>query len=230
MFWEETKETDEIKVTDEVVDLVFGIACRHLPVDHAYALSEALQQELPWFAGEERAAVHPVHVAGSGNGWMRPQNPDDLLHLSRRTKLVLRLPQHRVEDAKQLVGRTLTVAGHTMEIKHASMRPLSTITTLLSRYVAADEVDDEQSFLELSAQRLQAMGIRPRKMLCGIEGIIRMPDKPIRTRSLMVADLSSEESVRLQQMGLGPYRTLGCGLFIAQKSITEVKNEPETAV
>ena len=66
------------------------------------------------------------------------------------------------------------------------------------------------------------MGIRPRKMLCGIERLIRTPDGLLRTRSLMVADLSPDESVALQAEGLGPERALGCGLFLPHKDIQEV--------
>jgi CRISPR/Cas system CSM-associated protein Csm4 (group 5 of RAMP superfamily) len=39
----------------------------------------------------------------------------------------------------------------------------------------------------------------------------------------MLADLAVEESVRLQQRGLGPGRTLGCGLFLPHKDINEVR-------
>jgi len=57
---------------DEVVDAVFAIECRSLPVDHAWALSAAIQAALPWFADEPQAGLHTVHGAASGAGWMRP--------------------------------------------------------------------------------------------------------------------------------------------------------------
>jgi hypothetical protein len=41
----------------------------------------------------------------------------------------------------------------------------------------------------------------------------------VMTRSLMVAGLAVEEGVRLQEEGLGALRQLGCGLFIAHKSV-----------
>ncbi len=44
---------------------------------------------------------------------------------------------------------------------------------------------------------------------------------PIITRSLLVADLALEDAVRLQETGIGPheYKKLGCGLFIAHKTV-----------
>ena len=222
MYWEEKKDEKRHVVPDDVVDVTFSIVCRSLPVDHAHALSTALQQALPWLKDEEGAGVHPIHVADSSHGWMRPENPDDLLYLSRRTKLVLRLPQHRIQDARHLCGKTLEIAGNAMRVDAAAIRSLSTITTLFSRYVVADE-DTENAFLEAMLAQLKAMGIRPTKMLCGMKKVIRTPEKPIRTGSLMLADLGAEEAVTLQQQGLGPLRLLGCGLFIPHKDINEVK-------
>ena len=130
MYWEEEKPTETFAVPDEVVDLAFDIACRALPVDHAYALSQAVLAELPWLADEPAAGVHPIHVAESGNGWMRPENPRDLLHLSRRTKLLLRIPKTRVDAARALGGKTLAVDGHELKVGNANVRPLVAIGTV----------------------------------------------------------------------------------------------------
>ena len=48
---------------DEIVDAVFAIRCRSLPVDHAWALSQAVQAALPWFAAEPEAGLHTIHGA-----------------------------------------------------------------------------------------------------------------------------------------------------------------------
>jgi len=223
MYWQDSEEQVRYQVPDDIVDLLFAIECRTLPVDHAYALADALRAHLPWLGEERGAGVHPLHVAESGNGWMRPQGPDELLHLSRRTRLGLRVPAERVAQARSLSGETLDVTGRSMLIKEASVRRLSELTTLFSRYLPADEgVENEQAFLELAASRLGELGIRPRKLLCGTERSISTPDGMIRARSLMIADLSVEESVRLQQEGIGPHRELGCGLFVPHKDIKEV--------
>lgn len=222
MYWQESRDTENFVVPDDIVDMVYGIHCRSLPVDHAYALSRAIQAALPWFTGEERAGLHTIHVADSGNGWMRPDDPNALLHLSRRTKLVLRVPKHRIEDAHRLTGQTLDIQGNPLRIEKASVRPLSELTTLFARYIVTDGAD-ESAFLRDVLKQLNDMGIRPKKMLCGIERIILTPRRSIRTRSLMLAELTLPESVRLQQQGLGTERKLGCGLFIPHKDIKELQ-------
>lgn len=222
MYWQETTAQRCYVVPDDVVDVAFSISCRALPVDHAWALSEAVTAVLPWLVEDPRAGVHTIHVADSGNGWMRPQAPEELLYPSRRTKLVLRVPRERIEDCRTLSERVLDVAGHELRVGSAVVRPLSEITTIFARYVVTEDGDSESTFLAAMHAELQQRGIEPKKMLCGIERVIHTPRRRIRTRSLMLADLRVEESVRLQQHGLGPLRHRGCGLFIPHKGIREI--------
>ena len=223
MYWQEGKDNENYLVPDNIVDVVFDIVCRALPVDHAYALSQEITRVLPWFSEEEGAGLHTVHGAESGNGWMRPANPGDLVYLSRRTKLILRLPKHRLADVAKLTGASLDIAGNAMKVEKSTVRPLSTMTTIFSRYVESAEGMDESGFLKLAVAQLDRISISPKKMLCGMENTISTPGRNIHTRSLMLAELSVEESVRLQQHGLGAERTLGCGLFIPHKDIKELR-------
>lgn len=221
MFWQESKE-EERAVPDDVVDIVYQIDCRALPVDHAWALSQAVRAVLPWLEAEPSAGVHPIHVADSGNGWMRPEKAGDLLCLSRRTKLMLRVPRQRIDAALTLVGRQLDVAGHALRVDNSTLRPLSALTTIYSRYVVSADGLDETAFLQAALREMDAFGVRPKKMLCGIEKVIATPDRPVHTRSLMLTELNQQESVTLQQRGLGPLRHLGCGLFIPHKDMKDL--------
>jgi CRISPR-associated protein Cas6 len=228
MFWEDdNKEPQRYVVPADVVDVAFAITCRCLPVDHAYALQQALRAALPWLDTETSVGVHSIHVAESGNGWMRPDNAQDLLYLSRRTKLILRLPQHRIQDAMRLTGQHLVVAGNDMTVGASSVRPLSAHGAIFARYLITDDDGDEARFLQSVMQELKTLGIRPKKMLCGMEKVIRTPERAVHTRSLMLADMDVEDSVKLQQHGLGPLRQLGCGLFLPHKDIKEVGQKQE---
>lgn len=228
MYWEEDEKTEEITAGDDVVDLVFSLNGRCLPVDHIFALSQAVQEILPWLSDEPEAGLHTINVATSGNGWIRPEDPNALLHLSKRTRLELRVPAHRVNDAKKLEGAKLDVAGNSLEIKTATERSLKKLTTLFTRALATDtDIAGEEQVLDWIYGQLKALDIKPRKMMCGTEGFIETPETRIRTRSLMIADLEVEESLRLQQKGLGPYRHLGCGLFIPHKGIDDIRKKKD---
>ena len=222
MYWQEDEDDVTLfRVPENVVDVQFSINCKSLPVDHAHALSNAVKEALPWFADEVQAGLHLIHVAESGNGWERPQGDDELLYLSRRTKLTLRVPQHRVEDAKQLSGRILNVADNTLEVGKSSVRLLSVSTTVYSRYVAGKQEQSEDEFLAEVIAELREAGLRFKKVLCGKENLLDTADGPLITRSLLVADMAIEDAVRLQETGVGAseHKKLGCGLFIAHKTV-----------
>ena len=225
MFWKEEDTGKAFDVPDDIVDVVFSIGCKRLPVDHAYALSNAVKRALPWIADEPGVGVHTVHVAGSQNGWERPEHGSDQhLIVSRRTKLTIRAPKERMDELREdLRGKTLDVAGCPLTVGDGKIRPLSKETTIFARYVATLPEDSEDSFLASMAVALRKMDISVRKALCGKSTHLCTPAGTIHTRSLMLADLSPEESVRLQQLGLGPHRDLGCGIFIPHKGIDSVQ-------
>lgn len=222
MHWQiEEDDSSQFVVPQDVVDLLFTIDCKVLPVDHAYVLSAAIKQALPWFAEDDIAALHQIHGAQSGNGWERPEGEDDIIYLSRRTKLVLRVPAERIDDAMALCGQQLDVAGNTMKVLKASKRPLEVTTSLYSRHVVAEEGEDEDAFLLRTISEIRDMGLRFKKVLCGKEHSLQTPDGALTTRSLLVVDLSFEDAVTLQERGVGAkaYKKLGCGLFIPHKTV-----------
>jgi len=210
----------------DIVDAVFAVACRCLPVDHAYALQQAIQEALPWFAAEPGAGLHTIHGAASASGWMRPEGADALLQLSHRARLALRLPAHRAQEAAALVGHTLQVAGWPLRVEKMALRPLSRITTLFSRCVVL-AADDEAAFVDAATEELGALGIRAQRMVCGRVTPVATPERTYQARSLMLAGLTLEQSLLLQRSGLGAGRKFGCGLFIPHKDIADLRSRSD---
>jgi CRISPR-associated protein Cas6 len=219
MFWQEENDEAQFIVSDDVTDLLFKIKCHTLPVDHAWPLSEAIQRELPWFSDESLAGLHLIYGADSGNGWERPQGGADLLYLSRRTRLALRLPKHRVEDARALSGKTLQIQGNRLEIGDSHTRSLATTATLYCRHLVTEIEMVEDEFMQVVVTKLQEMNIRFKKILCGKSKSFATPDGDLPTQSLMVAGLTLEDAITLQQQGLGPHRNRGFGLFVPHKTV-----------
>jgi CRISPR-associated protein Cas6 len=232
MFWNDDDSPDRIRVPDDVLDLLFGIDCKRIPVDHAHLLATALRQAIPWLGQEPGIAVHAVHVAGSQNGWERPEHgTGSYLMVSRRTKLILRVPRNRMEELlHDLPGTRLDLDGEILVVGAGKAKPLSKETTLFARYVSLDmaaSAEDEGAFLDAAARALKDMDIRVRKALCGKTHPLATPDGPLLTRSLMLAGLTPDESIRLQQQGLGLHPLLGCGVFIPHKGIAPVTQGQE---
>lgn len=225
MFWQEEDTEKNFEVPPDVVDVLFALDCKRLPVDHAHALSRAIAGVLPWFDEEPSIGLHTIHVAGSQNGWERPEHGTGIhLMVSRRTKLAIRVHRERLDHLIQgLRGLTLDVAGCPLTLGEGKPRPLSKETTLFSRFVVSQVVDSEETFLARTAEELARLDIRIRKALCGKTRALAIPGGALQTRSLLLADLSPEESIRLQQRGLGPHRAMGCGIFIPHKGIDSVR-------
>jgi CRISPR-associated protein Cas6 len=221
MLWDENEKQTEYVVPDNMVDLFYKIDCKQVPTMHAWELSQALFGVLPWLADEPEAAIQQIHGATTGNGWERPPD-DEIMHLSKRARMHLRVPRHRIDDAAQLTGAVLDIAGYAVVIGDAMVKPLNPITTLFARYVAVPEAMDEDGFIEWVSGELELRGIKLRKALCGISHIIQTPDRIIETRSLMIAELDKALSIALQEQGVGSDRHLGCGVFIPHKGIKAV--------
>ena len=222
-YWQDdTPAEAEFVVPEDVVDVAYRMQCRELPVDHIHGLCSALHAVLPWLRTESSAGVHPIYGAASGNGWQRPQQPDAALHLSRRTRLKLRVPAHRLGESRALVGRRLRIAGRDLGVGELTVKLMSTSATLYARYVASDRAHDEECFLAEAAMQLGGMDVPAVRMLAGRLYSLKSPSGPISVRSLMVAGLSPAESIRLQQRGLGWGRAFCCGVFVPHRGIEPV--------
>ena len=224
MYWtEDADKTEVYQVPDDILDLSFRIDCKCLPNDHAWLLSQSLQQALPWLSEISSAGIHLIHGAGSQNGWMRPEGADALMQLSKRTRLTLRIPSARVDEALELQGEQLEFGDYQIVVGKANVKTLSTYEVQFSHNVIFDPSMKEEQFLEHTADELRKLGIKPRKLMSGMQQKLRTPDGDVMTRSLMVADLEPQEAVALQETGLGDGRLLGCGIFIPHKGIKSAR-------
>lgn len=225
MFWQEDEDkTLPYQAPDDILDLSFAMRCKQLPLDHAWDLSVAIHQALPWFENETLAGVHTIHVAESGNGWLRPEEQNGLLIPSRRTRLELRIPKQCIQAAKTLTGQTLSWGKYEIEVGEAKEKPFSNAAVLFARYIVSAETESEEEFLQrMAAEVKQTAQFKIKKMLCGRSQHLRIGTSSIFTRHLMLADLDNKTSIRLQQVGLGVGRHYGCGLLLPHKGIKTLK-------
>ncbi len=227
LYWREADEPKaEFRVPDEIFDLVFAVRGQRLDIDHAFALAEALRLHLD-AAVCERIGVHGVHLAGSGNGWNRPEQGDADIPLSRRARLVIRAHRDDYEAIAAICEQTLHLGGQQLQVGACSTRKLSSLASLHARAVCCDREQSEPEFLAQTAAALRRLDIEVERMICGRSSEIRTAAGSLFARALLVADLKPEESVRLQQQGLGDNRMLGCGLFVPHRGIDAVYTAQE---
>jgi CRISPR-associated protein Cas6 len=201
-------------MTPAMVDLSFEVEGGALPADYAWALYRAVAQVLPWLESEPGAGIHPLKGAPTDRG---------TLLVSRRSRLILRLPPARVPDAGRLTGGSLDIAGAPLRVGPAKVRELAPFATLYARFVTTGSAN-EQDFLKDVAVLLEGLGTRC-KFMCGRSRQARTGEGEIAGFSVMLHEVLPEESVALQQRGLGPGRMLGCGVLVPHKSIRAVRRE-----
>lgn len=226
MYWNEDKKREKYQIPDDVIDLSYAVKCKCLPLEHMQELYESLSEVLPQIKDDKFAGIHPINGSESGNGWERSSDPMALIYLSRRQKMSIRISKDYLQNAENLVGQTINVAGYDIELGKTSIKKLSDLPTTFCRSIMLDSRMDEDDFLQWAFNELQALDITVNKMMAGKERVVQIPKGGERiTRSLMVAELKQAESVRLQQHGLGEGRKLGCGIFLPQKDIKAVNSD-----
>jgi len=205
---------------DEIVDVAFQLPGGRLPIDHAYALCNAISAVLPWFADESAARLHQVHTAATGSGWMRPEASSDAeLHLSRRTKLRLRVPQRRAGEALALSGHVMDIDGYPLTPGTGKVVPLRPAGTLLARHVVCEDAEEESHLVARLEASLGEFGVLGATLICGRAHRISTPDATLQTRSIVVTGLDPDGAMHLLRNGIGPAGKLGCGIFVPYKRI-----------
>jgi len=227
MLWQEDKKATPFAVPDTVADLSFKLISKQVPLDHAQQLSDEILNILPWIADEPLAGVHMIHGASTGNGWNRPEGDEGSIYLSKRSRMLIRMPKARHEDMKALVGKTIQLDGHDVTFGEYQIKPLTALGTLFARYVIVGDNETEDEFVARVASDLKAMGINLTKALCGMGHSFALDKGLTKTMSIMVADLDPEDAVTLQQKGIGEGRATGFGLFLAHKGIKAVGDMSE---
>jgi CRISPR-associated protein Cas6 len=202
---------DKADGSGNAVDIAFELQGKSLAGDYSFALMREIARCLPWIESEPEAGIHSLRAAKTDAG--------DLL-LPRRAKLVLRLPERRIEESTALCGQAITVRDHRMMVGAAKVRRLVPIGTLYAHLVTAAD-DDEQKFLRDIASRLQALQT-PCELVCGKRRTLHTGSEDIVGYSLMLHGLAHEHSVLVQRVGLGDKRMHGCGIFVGHKSVVAV--------
>ena len=218
MYWEDDPSEKPTRAIEEVVELHFRLEGRTLPVDHADPLHDRLRELFPWFDTEPLTALQLIQAAASGNGWYSPEDGSGgPIYLSRRSKLILRVPAARAQEVAGASGADLGFGEPNLRLGAARQATLSPVTTLYARYLVDEAEADEPRFLAGVAERLAAMGV-----VCSKSHHLTLVGARRQTRSLMLANLTAEGARKLLVEGLGDYQRHGCGVFIPHKDIREV--------
>lgn len=186
------------------VDLAFRLNRSAVPVDHGYALYAALSRVLPEIHEAKALGVHPIRGIYNGSG---------RLQLSDSSRLVLRLPSDEIRPYLKLAGKMLEVDGNSVSIGVPEVRMLQPVACLYARLVTIKGFLDEERFLEAAKRQLQSLALAG-DLLADHRRTFRVKEKQVVGFEVVARCLTAEDSVKLQEHGLGGRRKMGCGLFV----------------
>ena len=109
MSWAGWPENKPEVYTPHMIDLQFDLVGTTIPADNALVVVRGAARLLPWLGEDGGTGIQHLKGAETNSG-------DATLNINRRTKLFIRVPKARVDDMQRLVGQTLDLAGHSLQI------------------------------------------------------------------------------------------------------------------
>jgi len=199
-----------------VVDLVFPALGKSLPVNHGYALYGAVSRVL----GPESHQVDGVGLFSIGGQQTSPGQ----LQLMPRSCLRVRTPLDCLPGLLSLSGRQLEIDGHSIRLGVPRTMGLIPAASLSARLVTIKGFAEPEPFLAAVQRQLDVLNVKGKPAIplrCRgphegkpIRRILRIKDKKVVGFALLITELSAEESILLQEQGIGGRRHMGCGLFL----------------
>ncbi len=198
------------KTVVSIVELAFSIVGSTLPADHGYGLYSALIQQQQ--ALREKPWLQIQTISGI------PQQKG-IIQLGRGSKLRLRLPIDKVPLVLPLAGQRLSIGAHTIHLGIPQINTLQPSDHLKARIVTIKGYTEPDPFLEAAHRQLHNLGIQADIGIpLDTEGkhdrtTIKIQRYFVVGFCLHVWGLSEQDSIRLQEVGLGGKRRMGCGVF-----------------
>lgn len=137
---------------------------------------------------------------------------DGMLDISPRTELTLRLAASDIAQYINLAGKRLDILGQTMTVGVPMTRALVPAVALYAHQVTTKNGHDQNRFEEEIARQMATSNVKG-KFAVGKRRTFGIHGKQVVGYSMLVSELTAEESIILQENGLGGRRKMGCGFF-----------------
>ena len=188
---------------DPKVDLCFNIRGKTVPVDHGFDLFSGINRLLPLFHEAQDVGLKLIRGRYVGEG---------LLSLQPNSWLVFRLRSSGLSPYINLAGNSLDLRGHLIQIGVPKTRALNPSPAIYSHLVTTRNGQDQERFLTEINRQFSEMSVKAEVHL-GDRKTFTVHDKKVVGYSLQILGLSDEDSIKVQEQGLGGRRKMGCGFF-----------------
>jgi CRISPR-associated protein Cas6 len=207
--------TEEIQTDTNVDDVPciavsFPVQGQRLPADHGYALYATITKRVQ--------VLHSVAWLGieliSGVPWA----PGIIALPVHSASLRLRLPADKFAQVLPLTGARLDIDGYALRLGIPIARPLVAASSVYARIVTIKKFTESEPFLAAVQRQLSQLGITadvelPRDGRTRSRRILAIHGRKVVGFSLAAHGLSDADSIKLQSVGIGGRRAMGCGIF-----------------
>jgi hypothetical protein len=231
-------------VSMPLIELHFPVLGAEIPADHGYALYGAMSRLVPRIHTHEMTLrIGPIRGSYIGNGKLRLE--------PRGSRLHIRLQPDDLPVVLPLAGKSLDLDGHAVRLGVPQVSALVPATTLFARTVVikasspktdpavkASRDREKTKRYQEPGEFLAAIRREFERQSIGAEAdlplhetgpragqacrhVLRIHGKTIVGFSLIVQGLTAEESLTLQEQGLGGRSKMGCGFFVPCKGKEE---------
>ncbi|RUT10191.1 type I-MYXAN CRISPR-associated protein Cas6/Cmx6 [Dulcicalothrix desertica PCC 7102] len=200
------------------VELGYQVHGKYLPADHNYGLYAAFVHLVPELRQHDDVSILTIPGIGDKQG---------KILITEQSYLKIRVPVTKIPLVYQLAGKRFSVGVHEIQIGIPTVSVLKPASKLRARIVTIKGKDytEKDAFLEAARRQLQNLNI---------SGDISVPldrqglpsRKTIKVKRFTIVgftteitQLSDEDSVKLQQWGLGGKRHMGCGIFMPYRNL-----------
>lgn len=207
-----------------IVDVQFPLRGIEIAADHGYSLFSIISEIIPELHGDSDVGIFPI----SGTPCK-----GRTLALTGTSSLTIRIDSSRIEQLLPLAGQDLNLEGHEVHVGLPTIRNLIPAARLYSRLVTIKGYMEPDVFLEAVQRQLDEIEVKGMPFLVEQQSIVKANEQsksgthsPVLRRTLRIKEkevvgfavrveqLTAEESMALQEKGVGGRRRFGCGIFL----------------
>ena len=190
------------------IDVRFLIYPRGKPIpeDHGFSIYSAISRILPELHQMKDYGILPICGIQIGNG---------TIALTENSRLTIRIDSERIGEILPLAGKSIGLGQTFLQIGVPTVHPLIPSKSLRCRLATIKGFMERDEFIKAVRRQLDTLEISssvtieartPRTLL--------IHDKRVVGFELFLYDLNAEESIQVQENGIGGRRKMGCGLFL----------------
>jgi len=212
--------------SEEYIDLTFQLRGVPMPLDNGYPIYAALSRICPPLHELNYIGIHPIAGIPTRNLF---------LELTDRSRLKIRIQHQQIPLVyPYLAGQAFKIGQNSYQLNIPDYKPLISSESLYSRLVIITGFQDSTTFIEAVQRQLDNLEVQGKiELLTRQDGTpqrrqltINKEGKQFKVRGfgVKITELNPEDSLTLQEQGIGGKRKMMCGIFVPA---TRSKEEEE---